>query len=234
MTYILAIDQGTTSTRAILFDGDMQVAAVAQEEFPQHYPNAGWVEHDPEDLWSTTLSTCRKVLSNKGISASDIAGIGITNQRETTVVWDKSTGRAIHNAIFWQDRDFRYRGCNQQFADLAGVSAPEVGTPSPRYTITRSASVLPASAKLVAACSSMLPMSLAPPSSCEPKKASICLRVPSWILPSSGSQASQAESQASTATRSSPPRAATVVSTTPRAALQSSGAVPWLRSTTKT
>ena len=104
MTYILAIDQGTTSTRAILFDGDMQVAAVAQEEFPQHYPNAGWVEHDPEDLWSTTLSTCRKVLSDKGISASDIAGIGITNQRETTVVWDKSTGRAIHNAIVWQDR----------------------------------------------------------------------------------------------------------------------------------
>ena len=104
MTYILAIDQGTTSTRAILFDGDMKVAAVAQEEFTQHYPNAGWVEHDPEDLWSTTLATCRKVMADKGISASDIAGIGITNQRETTVVWDKATGRAIHNAIVWQDR----------------------------------------------------------------------------------------------------------------------------------
>ena len=104
MTFILAIDQGTTSTRAILFDADMQVAAVAQEEFPQHYPQAGWVEHDPEDLWATTLSTCRKVLEQKGVSASDIAGIGITNQRETTVVWDKATGKAIHNAIAWQDR----------------------------------------------------------------------------------------------------------------------------------
>lgn len=104
MTFILAIDQGTTSTRAILFDADMQVAAVAQEEFPQHYPQAGWVEHDPEDLWATTLSTCRKVLEQKGVSASDIAGIGITNQRETTVVWDKATGKAVHNAIVWQDR----------------------------------------------------------------------------------------------------------------------------------
>ncbi|NIZ14322.1 glycerol kinase GlpK [Phaeobacter sp. HF9A] len=104
MTYILAIDQGTTSTRAILFDAEMQMVAVAQEEFPQHYPQAGWVEHDPEDLWSTTLSTCRKVLADKGVSATDIAGIGITNQRETTVVWDRSTGKAIHNAIVWQDR----------------------------------------------------------------------------------------------------------------------------------
>ncbi|TNJ41435.1 glycerol kinase GlpK [Phaeobacter sp. B1627] len=104
MTYILAIDQGTTSTRAILFDADMKVAAVAQEEFPQHYPQAGWVEHDPEDLWSTTVSTCRKVLADKGVTASEIAGIGITNQRETTVVWEKSTGKAIHNAIVWQDR----------------------------------------------------------------------------------------------------------------------------------
>ncbi len=104
MTFILAIDQGTTSTRAILFDAEMKVAAVAQEEFPQHYPQAGWVEHDPEDLWSTTLSTCRKVLAEKGISAADIAGIGITNQRETTVVWEKSSGKPIHNAIVWQDR----------------------------------------------------------------------------------------------------------------------------------
>ncbi|CUH79938.1 Glycerol kinase [Tritonibacter multivorans] len=104
MTYILAIDQGTTSTRAILFDQDMKVAASAQEEFPQHYPQAGWVEHDPEDLWNTTLSTCRAAIAKLGIAASDIAGIGITNQRETTVVWDKTTGKAIHNAIVWQDR----------------------------------------------------------------------------------------------------------------------------------
>lgn len=104
MTYILAIDQGTTSTRAIVFDKDMKVAASAQEEFPQHYPQAGWVEHDPEDLWNTTLSTCRAAIDKLGIAVSDIAGIGITNQRETTVVWDKTTGKAIHNAIVWQDR----------------------------------------------------------------------------------------------------------------------------------
>ena len=104
MTYILAIDQGTTSTRAILFDQDIKVAATTQEEFPQHYPQAGWVEHDPEDLWNTTLSTCRAAITKLGITVSEIAGIGITNQRETTVVWDKTTGKAIHNAIVWQDR----------------------------------------------------------------------------------------------------------------------------------
>jgi glycerol kinase len=104
MTYILAIDQGTTSTRAILFDGQMQVAGSAQQEFPQHFPQAGWVEHDPEDLWATTIETCRKVMADLDVTAGDIAGIGITNQRETTVVWDRKTGKAIHNAIVWQDR----------------------------------------------------------------------------------------------------------------------------------
>jgi len=104
MTFILSIDQGTTSTRAILFDKDMRPAFSAQQEFPQHFPNSGWVEHDPEDLWTTTLSTSKQAIENAGISASDIAAIGITNQRETTVVWDKSTGKAIHNAIVWQDR----------------------------------------------------------------------------------------------------------------------------------
>ncbi len=128
MTFILAIDQGTTSTRAILFDAEMQVAAVAQEEFAQHYPQAGWVEHDPEELWSTTLSTCRKVLSDSGISASDIAGIGITNQRETTVVWEKDSGRAIHNAIVWQDRrtaqiceDLREAGHEEMVSQTTGL-----------------------------------------------------------------------------------------------------------------
>ncbi len=102
MGYILAIDQGTTSSRAILFDGAMQVATTAQQEFPQHFPQSGWVEHDPEDLWATTLATCRKAMAQ--IPDAQIAAIGITNQRETTVVWDKSTGKAIHNAIVWQDR----------------------------------------------------------------------------------------------------------------------------------
>ena len=104
MKYILAIDQGTTSSRAIVFDEDMSVRAVAQEEFPQHYPKSGWVEHDPSDLWSTTASTCRGAIEKAGISAADIAAIGITNQRETTLVWDRETGEPVHNAIVWQDR----------------------------------------------------------------------------------------------------------------------------------
>ncbi|MDJ0630946.1 MAG: glycerol kinase GlpK [Rhodobacter sp.] len=104
MTHILAIDQGTTSSRAIVFDGTMAVAAVAQEEFAQHFPASGWVEHDPEDLWRTTVETCRAVLAKAGLQAPDIAAIGITNQRETTVVWDRATGKAVHNAIVWQDR----------------------------------------------------------------------------------------------------------------------------------
>ncbi|MDE4133196.1 glycerol kinase GlpK [Phaeobacter sp. QD34_3] len=104
MTYILAIDQGTTSTRAILFDRDMQVAGTAQQEFPQYFPQAGWVEHDPEEIWSSTLEVCRRVMADRGATAADIAAIGITNQRETTVVWDRDTGKAIHKAIVWQDR----------------------------------------------------------------------------------------------------------------------------------
>jgi glycerol kinase len=104
MTYVLAIDQGTTSTRAILFDQDMQVAGVAQQEFTQHFPSAGWVEHDPEEIWQTTLAVCRQVMADQDVEAADVAAIGITNQRETTVVWDKATGQAIHNAIVWQDR----------------------------------------------------------------------------------------------------------------------------------
>lgn len=104
MTYILAIDQGTTSSRAILFDEEMKVSAVAQEEFAQHYPSSGWVEHEAADLWTTVAGTCRQVIERAGIRASEIAAIGITNQRETTVVWDAKTGRAVHNAIVWQDR----------------------------------------------------------------------------------------------------------------------------------
>jgi len=104
MTYILAIDQGTTSTRGMIFDGAMVVAASEQQEFTQHFPHSGWVEHDPRDLWETTLATCRGAIKSAGISASQIEAIGITNQRETTIVWDKQTGQPIHNAIVWQDR----------------------------------------------------------------------------------------------------------------------------------
>ncbi|TCP43970.1 glycerol kinase GlpK [Rhodovulum marinum] len=104
MTHILAIDQGTTSSRAILFGPDLNVVSVAQEEFPQHYPASGWVEHDPSDLWSTTAATARAAIEKAGLHATDIAAIGITNQRETTLVWDRATGKPIHNAIVWQDR----------------------------------------------------------------------------------------------------------------------------------
>ncbi len=104
MTYILAIDQGTTSSRAILFDRDMRICEIAQEEFPQHFPASGWVEHDPADIWGTVVRTCRAVLEKASLSAADILAIGITNQRETTIIWDKATGEPIHNAIVWQDR----------------------------------------------------------------------------------------------------------------------------------
>jgi len=98
----LAIDQGTTSTRAILFDSGARAVAVAQREFKQHYPQRGWVEHDPEDIWRDTLAVVREALS--GIDLKRVAAIGITNQRETVVVWDRSTGEPIHRAIVWQDR----------------------------------------------------------------------------------------------------------------------------------
>ena len=100
--HVLAIDQGTTSTRAILFDPSAKVVAVAQREFPQHYPERGWVEHDPDDIWRDTLAVAREALSKVDVGC--VAGIGITNQRETVVVWDRSTGEPIHRVIVWQDR----------------------------------------------------------------------------------------------------------------------------------
>lgn len=102
--HILAIDQGTTSSRAIIFDADMGVIASAQQKFTQNFPQSGWVEHDPNDLWQTTLATCRTALERAGLTAKDIAAIGITNQRESTVVWDTQTGETLGNAIVWQDR----------------------------------------------------------------------------------------------------------------------------------
>ena len=104
MTYILAIDQGTTSSRAILFDGALRPVAQAQEEFRQHYPSSGWVEHDPDDLWSSVAATARAAMAKAGVDWQAIAAIGITNQRETTLLWDRATGRPLHNAIVWQDR----------------------------------------------------------------------------------------------------------------------------------
>lgn len=102
--HILAIDQGTTSTRSIVFDAAARAVATSQREFAQHYPQAGWVEHDPEDIWRDALATARDALARAGLAATDIAGIGITNQRETVVIWERATGRPIHNAVVWQDR----------------------------------------------------------------------------------------------------------------------------------
>ncbi|PIE64096.1 MAG: glycerol kinase [Desulfobacterales bacterium] len=102
--YILAIDQGTTSSRAIVFNESLAIVSVARQEFEQFFPRAGWVEHDPEAIWDSTLATCKKAIADADLNASDITSIGITNQRETTVVWEKESGKTIHKAIVWQDR----------------------------------------------------------------------------------------------------------------------------------
>ncbi len=102
--HILAIDQGTTSTRSIVFDDAAKPIATAQCEFQQHYPEGGWVEHDVEDIWRDTVKTAREAIAKSALPASAIAGIGITNQRETVVVWERATGKPIHRAIVWQDR----------------------------------------------------------------------------------------------------------------------------------
>ncbi len=102
--YVLALDQGTTSSRAIVFDHDGAIVSVAQQEFPQIYPAPGLVEHDPEAIWSSQLAVGRDAMNKAGATASDVAAIGVTNQRETTILWDKNTGRPVFNAIVWQSR----------------------------------------------------------------------------------------------------------------------------------
>ena len=102
--YILSMDQGTTSSRAIIFDQQYAIVEQAQQEFAQHFPDSGWVEHNPADIWQTSLDTARQALANSGISADQIAAIGITNQRETTLLWDRNSGEPVYNAIVWQDR----------------------------------------------------------------------------------------------------------------------------------
>jgi glycerol kinase len=102
--FILALDQGTTSSRAIVFASDLSIKGLGQREFAQHYPASGWVEHDPDDIWRTTVETARQAVAASGIAASAIAAVGITNQRETCLLWDRRTARPIHRAIVWQDR----------------------------------------------------------------------------------------------------------------------------------
>ncbi|MFJ8263671.1 glycerol kinase GlpK [Rummeliibacillus sp. NPDC094406] len=126
--YIMALDQGTTSSRAILFDQSGSIFHTAQQEFPQYFPQSGWVEHNPEEIWSSILSVIAGVLSEKNVSADQVVGIGITNQRETTVVWDKNTGEPIYNAIVWQSRqtagicdELKKQGYNDLFRDKTGL-----------------------------------------------------------------------------------------------------------------
>ncbi|MDP9108486.1 MAG: FGGY family carbohydrate kinase, partial [Pseudomonadota bacterium] len=104
MRYLLALDQGTSSSRSIIFSEDGQIVASAQQEFRQIFPQPGWVEHDPDELWQSQLATCRAVLQRAGLTAHEISALGITNQRETTLVWERASGRPIYNAIVWQDR----------------------------------------------------------------------------------------------------------------------------------
>jgi hypothetical protein len=127
-SHLLALDQGTSSSRSIVFNARGQVVAMAQREFRQIYPQPGWVEHDPLELWETQLATAREVLAKAGLAAADIASIGITNQRETTVVWNRRTGQPVHNAIVWQDRraeptcaDLRTRGLAGTFQRKTGL-----------------------------------------------------------------------------------------------------------------
>ncbi len=108
MPYLLALDQGTTSSRSIIFGSDGRLLASAQQEFTQHYPKAGFVEHNADEIWQSQLATARQAINRAGLQASDIIGIGITNQRETTVIWDRMTGKPVHRAIVWQDRRTAY------------------------------------------------------------------------------------------------------------------------------
>ncbi|MBV8166922.1 MAG: glycerol kinase, partial [Alphaproteobacteria bacterium] len=104
MSFVLAIDQGTTSTRALVVDGAGKPVASAQRELPQIFPRPGWVEHDPEEIWAATQDVIGRALASAGLSPGALSAVGITNQRETTVIWERATGRPIHNAIVWQDR----------------------------------------------------------------------------------------------------------------------------------
>ncbi len=126
--YVLAIDQGTTSTRAIVFDQAMNAAGISQQEIKQHYPASGWVEHDAEEIWDSVVNTVTGALREAGLSAADIASIGITNQRETVVIWDRATGAPIHKAIVWQDRrtasvceELKKRGLEGKFTRRTGL-----------------------------------------------------------------------------------------------------------------
>ena len=120
-THLIAIDQGTTSTRAIVFDSTLTPVAVAQREFRQIFPADGHVEHDAEEIWASVVAVVREGMAKAGIAAKDVAAIGIANQRETTVIWDRSNGKPIHNAIVWQDRRTEDRCAELRAKHLASM-----------------------------------------------------------------------------------------------------------------
>ena len=126
--YILTLDQGTTSSRAILFNNEGKIASLAQKEFTQFYPKPGWVEHDPMEIWSSQASVITEAVLKENLSADEIAAIGITNQRETTIVWDRQTGRPVYNAIVWQDRrtsekcdELKQQGLDKNIREKTGL-----------------------------------------------------------------------------------------------------------------
>ncbi len=136
MAYLLALDQGTSSSRSILFDHRGNLIASAQQEFTQHFPLPGWVEHDAMEIWQSQLTTIHQVLNKSGIQAQDIAAIGITNQRETTVVWHRKTGQPICRAIVWQDRrtadwcdDLRQQGYGKTIQEKTGLLPIPISPP---------------------------------------------------------------------------------------------------------
>ena len=126
--YILSLDQGTTSSRAILFDNEQNIVCVHQREFEQIYPHQGWVEHNPMEIWSSQYGVMNEVIAQSGVDPRDIAGIGITNQRETTILWDKNTGRPVYNAIVWQCRrtaelceELKRQGLEERIVSTTGL-----------------------------------------------------------------------------------------------------------------
>ena len=134
--YILALDEGTTSARSILFDRECNVVSMAQHEFPQIYPQPGWVEQDPMDIYANQYASLTECIAKSGVSPDEIAGIGITNQRETAIVWDKRTGKPVYNAIVWQCRrtadiceEPKYRGKSELITQKRGLSLTRISAP---------------------------------------------------------------------------------------------------------
>jgi glycerol kinase len=128
MPYLLAIDQGTTGSTALLIDNELTIRGKVTVDFPQHYPQPGWVEHDPEEIWFSVLQAIRRLLQETAVAAAEIAGIGITNQRETTLLWERATGRPVGNAIVWQCRrsadictELKQKGAEPFFRETTGL-----------------------------------------------------------------------------------------------------------------